>query len=748
MAEKTTDAVIADRVEFAVRNLDYLSILPSVAARVFSHLFERQSSLANLADLVESDPVLTVRVLSLMAQHGLAAAGDKSPVRFALEKLPASDVREALLSTRVLPISQSDPGADSDKPLPRRHLVEHLLAVACCAEEIAELTPATVDPKMAYLAGLVHDIGKLALQEAMPKSFDRIAEQARLQRLSSLVAERRHLGLDHSTLGKRLAQKWKLPDQLAMAIWLHHSDTQTICRAMPQVVIAQVVQLADLTVRQCGIGRSGSYDSVDLAEPRFIAEAMGITSGQMARIKGRLAELVEHKRQLLGLDAPNAVDEYCGTLHGATIQLTRRSDKLAAENRQLQTASSHLGFVRDFLTSVEPGSLPVDVAENFAVRWQKFYQTGMVCVYLVPRPGSSVAQAVLVEALARAKPLLVELPKNYPAIPAEVTHEFRTLDAGEYLEWLFEQLDVEFDLAQTKLMPLLCGGRAVGAIVFEQRYPLDMEQFAEQFRASASVGGAVLDMANAFSAQQGFAEQFAQMVRSAEPEVIQERPEQAGSLHALAEMAAGAAHELNNPLSVISGRAQLLAENETDADRKRMLQQIRQGAAQVSGVVNDLMTFARPPSPRSDRTDIRNMIDEAVQLTSRKSGTEHINVQIQIADEIDTVFVDSAQIVSAIANVICNSLESYATAMGPVKITAEPDMSADSVRLQISDLGCGIDEQALSKATCPFFSSKPAGRKRGMGLAHARRFIELNKGSISIESQPGEGTTVTVVLPR
>jgi signal transduction histidine kinase len=139
------------------------------------------------------------------------------------------------------------------------------------------------------------------------------------------------------------------------------------------------------------------------------------------------------------------------------------------------------------------------------------------------------------------------------------------------------------------------------------------------------------------------------------------------------------------------------------------------------------------------------MIDEAVQLTRQKTGAEHINVQIQAAEDVKSVFVDSAQVVSALANVVSNSLESYRDKIGPIKITA--DAAGSRVRLQVRDLGCGMDAETLRKATHPFFSAKPAGRKRGMGLAYTARTVQLNKGSLSIESEPGKGTTVTIYLP-
>ena len=178
-----------------------------------------------------------------------------------------------------------------------------------------------------------------------------------------------------------------------------------------------------------------------------------------------------------------------------------------------------------------------------------------------------------------------------------------------------------------------------------------------------------------------------------------------------------------------------------------MLKQIQENTNELSEIIDDLMAFARPQKPRPAQTDIKQMLDEAIQLTSQKTGVEHINVQTDVADGLKDVFIDSAQIVSATANIISNSLESYTDKIGPIKITAEPGESGDFIKLGISDLGCGMDAETLQKATQPFFSARPAGRKRGMGLAHAQRIIQLNNGLLKITSQPGSGTTVTILLP-
>jgi signal transduction histidine kinase len=136
-----------------------------------------------------------------------------------------------------------------------------------------------------------------------------------------------------------------------------------------------------------------------------------------------------------------------------------------------------------------------------------------------------------------------------------------------------------------------------------------------------------------------------------------------------------------------------------------------------------------------------------VQLAARKINRNDLDVQIDVSPDAENVFVDSAQIASAIANVISNAVESYGDKTGPIEIAAETEQSGDLVKLVIKDNGCGMDARTLKNATLPFFSVKAAGRKRGMGLAYAARFIQLNKGTLNIASEPDHGTTVTIFLP-
>jgi len=164
-------------------------------------------------------------------------------------------------------------------------------------------------------------------------------------------------------------------------------------------------------------------------------------------------------------------------------------------------------------------------------------------------------------------------------------------------------------------------------------------------------------------------------------------------------------------------------------------------------ILNDLMGYASPPAPRATETAVRQIVDEACDLVRQKKGIAQLDIKIDISPDTPNVVVDSAQIASAVSNVICNGLESYEGQAGTIEIKASPKGAGRAVTIEVIDTGRGMDEQTVEKATQPFFSAKPAGRNRGMGLAHAQRLIEINKGTLTIVSRAGKGTTVTVVLP-
>ncbi len=749
MAKKYIDATASRKVELAVNELGSLSVPPCVAVQYLSKLVQGRFSPASVADIAESEPACAAAILSLAQRQAAGPVRQRHSVRLVLDRLDANDVRDVLLRTKVTAGFEID-FADQQLAAPaRRDLILHSVAVASCARRIAEAISG-LDPQLAWSAGLLHDIGKFALQDVMPKSLAAIAREAEAANAALYAIEHNHLGTNHTLLGKQLAQRWRLPQPILLAIWLHHRDAAAL-QAVPEARIAMLVKAADNVARQAGIGQSGSFEPP--APIREVAEAIGIPARTLQQIHDDLPQEVKRRSEALGLEIPRATAKYCDLIQTAAAELAQRHTKLSMEDRSLQASSGYLAFAQEFLREQSSSVAAIDIAEDFARRWQRFFQTGTVCICLTAGPREGAVDTAVVEALGHSHKTVLEAPADDAPIPKPLAGRFAMLDAHDRIDWLLDQLEVDVNREQTKLLPLLSDGQAVGLLAFELNYPADAGLFAEKFEMAASLAGTILGLALAKERQEHLAERLSHdNGRSGQP--AQDPKPIKSPVEALAEMAAGVAHELNNPLSVITGRAQLIAQSETDGQKRNALEKIAENAREAASLVEDLMSYAEPPQPRVSLADIRQIVEEAVELAGQKTGAEHVNTQVHVAKEVAEVLVDSAQIASALANIIANAIESYADAMGPVKITAEPNLiregpsgSGASVRLQIADLGSGMDETTLKKAASPFFSAKAAGRKRGMGLAFASRLIQLNGGALRLESQPGHGTTVTVTLP-
>ncbi len=740
MPEIESNAVaVAHQIELSAGQLDSLSTLAEIAAPVVQRISQPEFSPGVLSDLLACDVSLAALTLKCIARCGVQSPGLRFSFQPAVERLPGDALRDALLSAPVLDEALA---FDQERAKRRRALTRHSVAVACCARRIAELTMGWTDPELAYFGGLLHDIGKLMIDEAMPRSHAKMVDQARVEIEALHPIERRSLGTDHALLGKHLARKWGFPGQVVNAIWLHHSDLAGLARSIADSDTARVVQLADAVTRQAQIGHSGNYHAPDRVEA--LAASISIEASQLNALRDDLSELVRGRLELLDLDSTTGQSDYLDALRQAAKRFARRESALTAEIGHAGQAQNYLAFAAELLSSVDASTDVVDMAREFAQRWQKSFQTGKVCLYINEFEPSHGVRAVVVRGLNETTAHCLDMPADEPLVWPEMAGGFSMTTGVEGLDWLTEQFDATFDAGRTVVVPLSAGRRVTAVLAFEANYPVDPDRAEDIFKKIASLGGGFIGAVLAREQQERLVERFVQTAsvrRGSAPASTN------GLLDALAELAGGAAHELNNPLAVISGRAQLLAEAETDQEKREILRQIHENAGQASAIIEDLMSFAEPPKPRPAATDVQQIIDEAMQLAGRKITSEKVEMESEVDTSVVDVFVDSAQIVSALANIIANAAESYGDQAGRVTIGAQVDRAKEAVILQVEDKGCGMNAEICRKATQPFFSAKPAGRKRGMGLAYAHRFIQINGGQLTIDSRPGEGTLVHITLP-
>ena len=218
-------------------------------------------------------------------------------------------------------------------------------------------------------------------------------------------------------------------------------------------------------------------------------------------------------------------------------------------------------------------------------------------------------------------------------------------------------------------------------------------------------------------------------------------------LRALAEFAAGAGHEINNPVATIAGYAQQLLAKETDPDRRQALLTIGGQAYRIRDMIGDLMYFARPPQPRPESLDLTAACQEVIVRLAADAEAAACTLTVESSGTVP-IWADPAQLRSVIAALCRNSIEAT---IDPQTIVVRTTAAADSNRLwavlEVRDHGRGFSELEREHAFDPFFSGRQAGRGLGFGLCKAWRIVTLHGGTIEIESPAGGGAVVRVQWP-
>jgi two-component system, NtrC family, sensor histidine kinase PilS len=229
---------------------------------------------------------------------------------------------------------------------------------------------------------------------------------------------------------------------------------------------------------------------------------------------------------------------------------------------------------------------------------------------------------------------------------------------------------------------------------------------------------------------------------------MEENLEKSKRLALIGEMAAGLAHEMRNPLASITGSIQLLSQTarieETD---KRLMQIIMRGKDQLDHFVRDFLLLARPIPENREPVYIREIAEEVMETIKLSNDwTQDIRIASTVSGN-NKIIANKDQIRQMIQNLLMNALQAL-TREGNISVTVRntaPEGGMESVEIQVSDDGCGIEEQDLKNVFEPFFTNKEKGT--GLGLTIVNRIVDGYGGKIKIESQINHGTTVTVWLP-
>lgn len=295
-------------------------------------------------------------------------------------------------------------------------------------------------------------------------------------------------------------------------------------------------------------------------------------------------------------------------------------------------------------------------------------------------------------------------------------------------------------------------GKEIGEIV---RVPIFIEtisrvlesgisQYQIEFRCKNSAAEIVL-VADIINTRQN--EVMAILHDITEEREMQERLYLTDRLASVGEMAAGIAHELNNPLTGVVGLSQLLLESGVPPEIKDDLEAIGNEGQRAAAVVKNMLSFARNHTSTAESIEINAIISQALNLRAYEHRVNNIEVVTHLAPNLPEIIADHFQMQQVFINIVLNAEQSMIDSHGQGKLTITSEHIKSMIRISFSDDGPGIPSELINRIFDPFFTTKEVGKGTGLGLSICYGIITTQGGRIYAKSPPGKGATFIIELP-
>ncbi len=221
---------------------------------------------------------------------------------------------------------------------------------------------------------------------------------------------------------------------------------------------------------------------------------------------------------------------------------------------------------------------------------------------------------------------------------------------------------------------------------------------------------------------------------------------QAEKLSSVGMLAAGVAHEINNPLAGVKACVTALRAGKVGPDRREMyFDTVVDGLERMQNIVTALLNFARPVTPSQTAVNLPDVVASCMLLASPHAHKRRVQFEQDVPETPPRAMGDRSQLMQAVMNVIINAIHA-SPPEAEVRVTYVE--AGDQIALQVRDQGEGIPAEIIDRVCDPFFSTKPEGKGTGLGLSVTLGIIQAHGGDLKLESEPGQGTVVSLCLPR
>jgi signal transduction histidine kinase len=222
---------------------------------------------------------------------------------------------------------------------------------------------------------------------------------------------------------------------------------------------------------------------------------------------------------------------------------------------------------------------------------------------------------------------------------------------------------------------------------------------------------------------------------------------QADKMASIGQLASGIAHEVNNPLGMILGYTQLLLRQEDPTTQRYAdLKIIEKHTRTCKTIVGDLLSFARSTRTKKGVTHIHTAIEDIVSVVRHHFELDGVKIEKEFDPRIPKMVLDEEKIKQVIMNLVMNAKQAIGK-NGTIRLRTRYDEALGQGIIRVSDTGCGIEQEYLTRIFDPFFTTKSTGEGTGLGLSVSYGIIKNHGGEILVESEPGKGSTFTLILP-
>lgn len=756
------------KIDHQAIEVDRLPTLPSIAIEAIRLMEGEQSTFHSIADLLKNDQVLTSRILHY-ANSAYIGSRRISSISQAVSIIGFNTIRSIILSASIFDFFSEK--IDGEK----EGLVKfwlHSIGVAATAEFLAERLGFS-EPEEAYVAGLIHDLGKLICYTQFPEKFAKLCREIDAQGTFStfgslpLDIEKNILDTTHIEIGKIAANRWQFPEILNKVMWLHHQPVvETI---EPDAAnLPKLIRFADVLCVTHNIGSSYflSSETYSHEHHHFALERLllhhHLTTEDLQQIMSAVYERIKNIGNVLGFWDENVYRKLVGS---ANASLGDISLDLEKTNRELTETNRILGAISEMTQKLKAGlSLQETAKVVIKAARDAFGTNRCVCIIRNHATDAFIGQSFDNGTFHEVHvPTHISTAKQYDnEIVSDIEEE-----AVQRLERTTLELSKGADF-KAGIMDIVAGSKflatffiadqkshwqnepILGELVVDFTDPNLLEgeglkNLSENFKAIAVAAGSAIERLLLEACLDRQNQELAEASRK-----MEESQRQLFHSHRLAtvgQLAAGAAHEINNPLTIISLNIQimerLLEQFKNNEEFKERLDVIADQEKRISKIIQELMGFARPSQPKFTPSSIAEIAQKVLSVINDRVSMKKIKIDNRIKD-LPPVMVDPLQIEQVLMNLLINA--NHAMPDGG-KITLSAETRDGFAVTHVTDTGTGISEENLQRIFDPFFTTKMEGEGTGLGLAVCNSIIEHNGGALRVRSKLKKGTTFSFSLP-